>query len=150
MKSTSAASFERHLQQACQLRDPSALIRLMIKDAVWRDNDAVHVGREEIWSALSNKWASALHCTLNREVVSCDEMSVVIRFDSEWQHSVRGRWYRTSGRVRASFNDHGHVTKVESQLTVKPISVSDRRLAIPVGATRSQNSANEILRGKDQ
>lgn len=125
-----AADLSRSLERACRTRDPSELIRWVTKDAVWRDNDAVHVGRDEIWSALSHRWANSLHCSLRQDVESRDGQCVVIRFESEWQHSIRGRWYRTSGEARVSFDEQRRITTVESRDADTPISVSQRRLPI--------------------
>ena len=135
INSTAAATLSRSFERACKTREPSELIRLLSKDAVWRDNDVVHVGRDEIWSALGNRWANTLHCTLQPNTEFCDAHNMVIRFESEWQNSVCGRWYRTSGKIRAWLDDNGYITKVESQLADIPISVADRRLLIAVAPT---------------
>ena len=132
---TVATDLARSIEKGCQTRNPSALIRLMTRDAVWRDNDAVHVGRNEIWSALNDKWENALHCTLQQAIESGDAQGAVIRFEAEWQHSQTGRWYRTSGTIRLSLDDQRRIATVESRRTHVPISVSRRRLTIPVAAT---------------
>lgn len=132
---TEAAELSRSIEQACRTRDPSVLIRLMTKDTVWRDNDAVHVGRDEIWTALGEKWVHALHCSLRQDVESRDLQCILIRFESEWQHSIRGRWYRTSGTTRLSLDDEGRIKTVETRHTDTPISVSTRRLTISTAAT---------------
>ena len=130
-----ADDLSRAIEQACQTRDPSALIRLTTSDAVWRDNDAVHVGREEIWSALTANWGNSLHCALKQDVDSCDARNVVIRFQSEWQHSIRGGWYCTSGELRLSLDDRSHISTIESRHSTSPISASGRRMAIATAAT---------------
>ncbi len=133
--STVATDLSRAIEQACQTRDPSALIRLMASDAVWRNNDAVHVGREEIWSALSANWANTLHYTLQQDIESCDARYVLIRFESEWQHSIRGGWYRTSGELRLSLDGRSRISTIESRHTSAPISVSSRRMTIATTVT---------------
>ncbi|MDJ0751793.1 MAG: DUF1348 family protein [Woeseiaceae bacterium] len=124
----------RIIERACVERDPSVLIRHMTADTVWRDNDAVFVGRDEIWIALTEKWARALHCALQQDVESIDERAICIRFESEWQHAVHGRWYRTNGQFRISLDDEQRITTVETRHTDMPISVSSRRQRISMPA----------------
>ena len=150
INATEIARLSRSFVLACKTRNPSKLIRLMSKDAVWRDNDAVHVGRDEIWGALNDKWASSLHCTLQQSIESIDTETVVIQFESEWQHSVCGRWFRTTGRIRASVGVHGAITTIESRITDTPISVGDRRLSIAMRTTPSANRTSEGFRSNDQ
>ena len=137
---TSATELSSAIERACRRRDPSEVIRLMTKDAVWRDNDDVHVGRDEIWNALSEAWVHALHCATRQEIESCDSRGLVIRHESEWQHAIRGRWYRSSGEMRLSLDDHGRITTVESRRAHVPISVSERRL--PISTVASAESVN--------
>ena len=134
-----ANELSQAIEQACRTRDPSALMRLMTRDAVWRDNDNVHVGRDEIWTALSDKWTNALHCTLQQDIVSSDETFIAMRFESEWQHSSHGRWYRTTGQTQITLDDQKLIATIESRHADTPISVNERHLTIPM--TTTTNSA---------
>ncbi|MDJ0655720.1 MAG: DUF1348 family protein [Xanthomonadales bacterium] len=135
-----AAEIGRSIEQALSSHSPSQAIRLVTKEAVWRDKDAVHVGRDEIWSALTQKWSNSLHCTLRQEIESFDARRIVIQFESEWQHSICGRWYRSSGEMRVSVDDHWSLSTIESRQTDTPISASERRLAISMAATSDSAS----------
>ena len=133
--STIAINLSDAIERASQTRDPSEIIRLLAANAVWRSNDTVHVGRGEIWSALSEHWANSLHCTTQQVIESCDSGIDVIQIQSEWQHSINGGWYRTTAELRVRLNEGAKISTIESRHSYSPISLDHRRMSIATTST---------------
>lgn len=132
---TIATQLAVSIETACGAKDPTEVARHLAKDAVWRDDRAVYVGRDEIWNALNAKWALSLICTTHLEIEASDSQSACFRLNSEWQHANCGRWFRTETSMRVTLDDQSHVSAVESTNATETISAADRRLTIPMAAT---------------
>ncbi|MDJ0748197.1 MAG: DUF1348 family protein [Woeseiaceae bacterium] len=133
--STIAIDFARSIEKACISRNPSEIVRHLARQAVWRDDDTVYVGRDEIWKALNAKWALSLLCTTAHRIELSDSENIKLVLDAEWQHSRSGRWYCTRAVVQVTLDDQSHVATVESRNTIAPISASERRLTIPMATS---------------
>lgn len=130
-----ATELARSIERACVAKDPTELVRHLAKQAVWRDDGVVYVGRGEIWNGLNEKWALSLICTTKLQIEDVDSQSVRFRLNSEWQHASCGRWFRTETSVRVTVDDRSRVSTVESTNATETISAADRRLAIPMPTT---------------
>ena len=118
-------------------RDPSNVIRLIEPNAVWRDNDSVFLGRSEIWAALRSRWDHTLHFQLRQHLTSYEGNGIAVRFESEWQDSLHGQWYRTSGGAEFTFGADRLITKIESRTEQQPITAEERQLRLDTAARRS-------------
>ncbi len=139
--STIANELAHSIKQAGTTKNPTDLVRHLAKQAVWRDDDHVYVGRDEIWSALNCSWAKSLICTTDSLVVACESQFVRLKLNSEWQHAKCGRWFRTEFDVRITLDEQSAVCAIESSSTTKNISAAERQLAIPL-AGRSTSSGH--------
>lgn len=139
--STIANELALSIKQAITTKTPTALVRHLAKQAVWRDDNNVYVGRDEIWSALNNSWANSLICTTDLQVGACDAQLVHLKLNSEWQHAKCGRWFRTEIDVRITLDEHSLISAVESTGNTEKISAADRQLAISL-ATHSRPSGH--------
>ncbi len=127
----------RTIERAWNTRKPSAVIRLLRSDAVWRDNGHVCVGRDEIWTRLRDKWEHALHYRVRQTLRSYGACCIGVSFESEWQDSVHGNWHRTSGQCEINFDGERRITTLESAEVDTAISTTERRLRIkPAGAKK--------------
>ena len=139
--STIAAELALSIKRACTTKNPTELVRHLAKQAVWRDDSNVHVGRDEIWRALNEKWAHSLICTTDLRIEERDSHLVRLKLNSEWQYAKCGRWFRTESDVRVTLDEQSHVSAVESTSDTKKISAADRELAIPL-ATPSESTGH--------
>ena len=132
--STTANELAYSIKQASTTKNPTDLVRHLAKQAVWRDNNNVYVGRDEIWSALSHSWASSLICTTDSQIEADESQFIHLTLNSEWQHAKCGRWFRTEFDVRITLDAQSVVSAIESTSTTQKISAADRQLAIPSAA----------------
>ncbi len=118
-------------------KDPSNVIRIIDPNAVWRDNDSVFLGRSEIWAALRAQWEHTLHFQTKQELASYESHRIAARFQSEWQDSQHGQWYRRSGYAEFTFDDERLITTIESRTEKRRITAEERRLKLDTAARQS-------------
>jgi len=118
------------IRMAWNSKDPSNVIRLIEANAVWRNNDSVFLGRSEIWQALRSQWQHTLHFQTKQELTSYAGNRITSHFESEWQDSLHGQWYRRSGYAEFTFDDDRLITTIESQTEQQRITAERRRLRL--------------------
>jgi len=131
-----ASLLNEAISTAWNSRDPSNVIRIIEPNAVWRDNNHIFLGRNEIWSALRAQWEHTLHFQAKQELTSHEHNRITARFESEWQNSLHGQWYRRSGYIEFAFDDSRLITKIESQTNQQPITADERCLRLDMTTNR--------------
>jgi len=134
LSETEAIRLNQVITNAWSSKDPSNVIRIIEPNAVWRENDNVFLGRNEIWAALRLRWEHTLHFQMRQDLTSYNDHCIAVRFESEWQDSLRGQWYRESGRVEFTFDTDQLITKIESRIEEHRITVEARRLRLDTTA----------------
>lgn len=110
---------------------PADMVRLMSREAVWRQGQNVHVGRHEIWTAFEAFWQYRLHYAFTQWVHSVENNIIGVKLLSEWQHSIHGSWFRASGEGSYVIDAGGQVSAMDTQQHEAPISIAERYLSIP-------------------
>lgn len=128
--STVASELALSIRRASTTKDPTELVRHLAKQVVWRDDSKVHVGRDEIWGALNEKWANSPICLTDLQIEACNPQLILLKLNSEWQHARCGRWFRTQIDMRITLDEQSLVSAVESTSDTEEISAADRELAI--------------------
>ena len=131
-----ASRLNQAISTAWNSKDPSNVIRIIEANAVWRDNDSVFLGRSEIWAALRSRWEHTLHFQMKQQLESYESNRIRARFESEWQNSLHGQWYRRKGHAEYTFDAGGLITKIESRTERQPITAEERRLRLDTTAQR--------------
>ena len=134
---TEADCLNQAISAAWNSKDSSAVLPLLSPNAEWIDNETHHRGRSEIWAALQSQWVHTLHFQVQQHLTSVDGHRITTRYESEWQDSLHGQWYRRSGQAAFLFDADRRITKIESHLEQEPISADARRLRLGVTAPQS-------------
>lgn len=128
----SAQEAARLTMDAWTARDPEEFVKLLSNKPIWKDSDQVHVGRHEIWNSLQRKWSRTLHLRVCHTLQAHETNAITIAFETEWQDSIRGQWYRTTGKSRLRFDSKGLISSMDTEGDDEPISAAHRRLTVPV------------------
>lgn len=92
----------------------------------WRDNERHLHGKEQIMSFLKSKTTEQLHNKLTTELWNYSFYQLVVSFQSEWQNSKNGQWYRIRGHGFIDFGQAGLITEFRLSVSVRTIFSSDR------------------------
>lgn len=134
---TEADRLTRAISAAWSSRDSSAVLPLLSPSAKWIENEVLHRDRNEICSALQSQWENTLHYQVRQQLISSEGCRITTRYESEWQDSLHGQWYRKSGQAAFLFDAGRLITKIESHLEQEPISADARQLRLGMAASNA-------------
>src|SRR5438045_348552 len=86
----------RMAEDAWNTRDPQRVALAYTRDSRWRNRAEFLQGRDEIEAFLSRKWRRELDYRLIKEVWTCRDNRIAVRFAYEW-HDDSGSWFRSYG-----------------------------------------------------
>jgi len=128
----SAAEKARLAEDAWNSRDPQRVAQAYTPDSQWRNRAEFIVGRAEIEAFLTRKWARELDYRLIKEVWTCDQNRIAVRFAYEW-HDDSGQWFRAYGNENWEFDGQGLMRRRIASINDLPIRPEDRKYHWPLG-----------------
>jgi hypothetical protein len=127
-----AAQKARLAEDAWNSRDPARVVLAYTEDSRWRNRAEFLQGREAIQAFLVRKWSRELDYRLIKEIWSCRENRIAVRFAYEW-HDDAGQWYRSYGNENWEFDEHGLMRVRLGSINDAVIRESERKYHWPLG-----------------
>lgn len=109
-------------------RDADIIPGQYTADTEWRYRDQFLTGRDAILPFLERAWPKQRHYKLKKNLWSFTGNRISVRFESEWQHSETGQWYRTHGNEHWEFDADGLVHILDLSANDVAITEAERRL----------------------
>ncbi len=128
----SAIQKVRLAEDAWNTRDPERVSLAYTQDSVWRNRAEFLVGREAIVEFLRRKWHRELDYRLIKELWSCGENRIAVRFAYEW-HDGSGNWFRSYGNENWEFDESGLMRRRIASINDLRIEEADRKYSWPLG-----------------
>jgi len=122
----------RLAEDAWNSRDPEKVSLAYTPDSRWRNRAEFIQGRDEIVAFLRRKWAKELDYRLIKELWTCGENRIAVRFAYEW-HDDSGNWYRAYGNENWEFTPQGYMSRRYASINDLPIAAADRKFHWPLG-----------------
>jgi nuclear transport factor 2 (NTF2) superfamily protein len=113
-------------------RDPVKVSLAYTPNSTWRNRAEFINGREAIVGFLTRKWARELDYRLIKELWTCGENRIAVRFAYEW-HDDSENWFRSYGNENWEFDENGLMHRRLASINDQPIRESDRRYHWPLG-----------------
>lgn len=113
-------------------RDPARVALAYTPNSIWRNRAEFPIGREEIVSFLTRKWARELEYRLIKELWAFDGNRIAVRFAYEWRDDA-GNWYRSYGNENWEFDANGLMHRRYASINDLPIKESERKFFWPQG-----------------
>jgi nuclear transport factor 2 (NTF2) superfamily protein len=113
-------------------RDPARVALAYTPDSRWRNRAEFPVGREEIVTFLTRKWARELDYRLIKELWAFAENRIAVRFAYEWRDDA-GNWYRSHGNENWEFDAAGLMRLRFASINDQPIKEAERKFHWPQG-----------------
>jgi nuclear transport factor 2 (NTF2) superfamily protein len=101
-----AAQKARLAEDAWNSRDPERVAVAYTPDSRWRNRAEFITGRQAIVAFLERKWNRELDYRLIKEVWTCADNRIAVRFAYEW-HDDSGSWFRSYGNENWEFDQDG-------------------------------------------
>jgi nuclear transport factor 2 (NTF2) superfamily protein len=128
----SAAEKVRAAEDAWNTRDPHRVALAYTEDSRWRNRVEFINGRAEIVAFLTRKWGRELDYRLIKELWTCADNRIAVRFAYEW-HDDSGSWFRSYGNENWEFNPDGHMQRRIASINDLPIAEAERKFRWPLG-----------------
>jgi nuclear transport factor 2 (NTF2) superfamily protein len=128
----SAAQKVRAAEDAWNTREPERVALGYTEDSRWRNRAEFLNGRAEIVAFLIRKWNRELDYRLIKEVWTCADNRIAVRFAYEW-HDDSGNWFRSYGNENWEFNADGYMQRRAASINDLPIAEADRKFRWPLG-----------------
>src|SRR5215469_5561345 len=122
----------RLAEDAWNTRDPDRVVQVYTEDTRWRNRAEFPVGREQVRAFLQRKWAKELDYRLIKELWSCADNRIAVRFAYEW-HDDTGNWYRSYGNENWQFDENGLMRLRFASINDLPIAETERKFRWPLG-----------------
>src|SRR5574340_347829 len=116
----------RLAEDAWNTREPQRVALAYTPDSVWRNRSEFISGREQIVRFLERKWARELDYRLIKELWTCNDNRIAVRFAYEW-HDDSGNWWRSYGNENWEFDERGLMRRRIASINDLPIRESDRK-----------------------
>lgn len=116
-------------------RDPNRVALGYTEGSVWRNRSEFFVGRDQIRTFLTGKWARELDYRLVKALWSFTDDRIAVRFQYEW-HDAANCWYRSYGNELWEFDERGLMRRREASINDIPIAVADRKFFWPAPGPR--------------
>ena len=128
----SAARKVRMAEDAWNSRDPDRVVQVYTQDTVWRNRAEFPQGREQVHEFLVRKWSRELDYRLIKELWTCGDCRIAVRFAYEW-HDDSGQWFRSYGNENWEFNADGLMQRRFASINDLPIPPAARLFHWPLG-----------------
>jgi uncharacterized protein len=122
----------RKAEDAWNSRDPARVALAYSVDSRWRNRSEFINGREGIAAFLQRKWTRELDYRLIKELWTCENDRIAVRFAYEW-HDDSGQWYRSYGNENWEFDENGLMRARHASINDLPIAESARLYRWPSG-----------------
>jgi uncharacterized protein len=122
----------RMAEDAWNSRDADVFCRVYTDDTQRRNRDEFPNGRDEVRSFLQKKWARELDYRLIKELWTCRDNRIAVRFAYEW-HDASGQWFRSYGNEHWEFVQSGLMKCRFASINDLPIEASQRLFHWPLG-----------------
>ena len=122
----------RQAEDAWNTRDPARVALAYTPDSLWRNRAEFLRGREAIEAFLTRKWSRELDYRLIKELWTCRESRIAVRFAYEW-HDDSGNWFRSYGNENWEFDQNGLMRLRIASINDAPIREGDRKFRWPLG-----------------
>lgn len=122
----------RMAEDAWNTRDPEQVVLVYTADTRWRNRTEFPTGREQVRQFLQRKWAKELDYRLIKELWTCADARIAVRFAYEW-HDDSDQWFRSYGNENWEFNHQGFMIRRFASINDLPIHVSERKFLWPLG-----------------
>lgn len=123
----------RNAENAWNSRNPATVSLAYTPDSVWRNRSEFIVGRDQIVSFLTRKWAVEHDYRLVKELWGFRENRMAVRFCYEW-HDSSGNWFRSYGNELWDFAADGLMRTRHASINDVPIREWDRKFLWAMGA----------------
>jgi nuclear transport factor 2 (NTF2) superfamily protein len=114
-------------------RDPDKVALAYAPATRWRNRIEFPVGREEVRSFLTRKWARELDYRLIKELWTFAGNRIAVRYAYEYRDDS-GQWFRAYGNENWEFDRAGLMTDRHASINEAPIKEADRKFHWPLGA----------------
>jgi nuclear transport factor 2 (NTF2) superfamily protein len=84
---------------------------LLSENCEWRDSHQHLKGRAEIAEYMSKKRQLVRNYSVKAELWSYSTFRLAVSFYSEWQHSKKDVWFRSSGHIQVNLDQHGLINE---------------------------------------
>ena len=122
----------RMAEDAWNTRDPRHVAQAYTVDSQWRNRAEFPTGRDQVLEFLERKWARELDYRLIKEIWTCADNRIAVRFAYEW-HDDSGHWFRSYGNENWEFDEYGLMRRRFASINDKPIAENDRKYHWPLG-----------------
>ena len=122
----------RAAEDAWNRRDPEATALAYSEDSRWRNRDLFLVGRRQIVSFLSEKWAAEREYRLIKELFAFSNDRIAVRFAYEYQNA-EGSWLRAYGNENWVFDANGLMAIRHASINDVSIRADERKFHWPLG-----------------
>jgi nuclear transport factor 2 (NTF2) superfamily protein len=134
----SAARKVRMAEDAWNTRDPDRVVQVYTEDTRWRNRAEFPVGREQVRAFLQRKWARELDYRLVKELWTCAENRIAVRFAYEW-HDDSGQWFRSYGNENWELDAAGFMQRRFASINDLPILEQERKFHWELGPRPEQH-----------
>jgi uncharacterized protein len=116
----------RLAEDAWNSRDPERVALAYSEDCAWRNRAEFFCGRTAIREFLRRKWARELDYRLIKEIWTCGENRIAVRFAYEWRDDS-DHWFRSYGNENWEFDAAGLMRRRLASINDLPISAAERK-----------------------
>jgi nuclear transport factor 2 (NTF2) superfamily protein len=122
----------RMAEDAWNTREPGRVALAYTIDSAWRNRTEFPVGRAEIETFLTRKWAREIEYRLIKELWAFEADRIAVRFAYEWRDEA-GQWFRSYGNENWEFDAHGLMRLRFASINDMAIAEADRKFRWPQG-----------------
>lgn len=134
----SATQKVRMAEDAWNSRDPAKVTQAYTPDSKWRNRAEFLAGHTQIEAFLRRKWARELNYRLIKELWTCAETRIAVRFAYEWQDDS-GSWFRSFGNENWEFASDGRMARRIASINDTPIAEVERLFRWPLGVRPAEH-----------
>ena len=134
----SATQKVRMAENAWNSRDPAKVTQAYTPDSKWRNRAEFLAGHAQIEAFLRRKWARELNYRLIKELWTCAETRIAVRFAYEWQDDS-GSWFRSFGNENWEFAPDGRMARRIASINDTPIAEVERLFRWPLGVRPAEH-----------
>ncbi len=134
----SATQKVRMAEDAWNSRDPAKVTQAYTPDSKWRNRAEFLAGHTQIEAFLRRKWARELNYRLIKELWTCAETRIAVRFAYEWQDDS-GSWFRSFGNENWEFAPDGRMARRIASINDTPIAEVERLFRWPLGVRPAEH-----------
>ncbi len=123
-----AEAIVKAAQDIWNFADINEIGGLFNDDCEWRDNHRHLHNKQSVFDFLRLKKLSERHYQVRAEVWSHSFFRLAVSFQSEWQHAIKDRWYRSSGHIFIRLDNFGLVKEFCLSTNGRAIQANERSI----------------------